>query len=484
MDEEYQELLQLLRDGVTDIAPVVEDMARDRQDIVHLLMAIASQEPGEETWDRFVAAIDEAETAEALPQAIQDVLPILDTWPDELRMAPQSWWNLIQESGTTLVQWETVRYLQTLGSHHGFAPCQQESSLTLLTHINVVDDVVFPDQLAQATHLETLSYQPSSFSQLDHPEDLEAIGQLQQLRSLRLTLVRNPDLQPLAALTNLQELSLTFTLHGISEPVDLNPIGNLSQLKSLKLLEETKPFASLEPLTRLTQLVALKIKRPPADLSPLTALAQLQDLELSQLSQGSSNLPLPDCVRSIQLFDAAELRTLDGFAPLSQLQTLKIFNAPALEDSSALAQIISLQSLLLQGTHLSALHQIGNLDRLETLHLNNHSQLVELTVDREQRALQELVITQCPQLANLTGLTPLKGLRRLVLNGLSILEDLSPLQALDNLNELILENCPQIQSVTPLTQISALRTLYLHHCSALRDSEVLASVPHLQVMTT
>jgi hypothetical protein len=46
MDEEYQELLQILRDGVTDIAPIVEDMARDRQDIVHLLMAIVSQEPG------------------------------------------------------------------------------------------------------------------------------------------------------------------------------------------------------------------------------------------------------------------------------------------------------------------------------------------------------------------------------------------------------------------------------------------------------
>jgi hypothetical protein len=397
-------------------------------------------------------------------------------------MAPIGWWNAIQESGALLVQWETVRYLQALGSHHNFAPCQQESSLALLTHINVADDVVFPDQLVQATHLVKLSYQPSSFSQLNRPENLEAIGQLQQLRSLRLTLVRNPQLQPLAALSHLEDLSLTFTLYGISEAVNLDPIGKLSRLISLELLEETKPFASLEPLTHLKQLLTLKIKHSPADLSPLTALVQLQDLELSQVYHDSLNLPLPDSVRSIQLFDISGLKTLDGFDQLSQLKTLKVFNAPDLVDGSALSKILPLEFLLLQGTRLSALHHFGNLNNLKMLQLHNNAQLVELTADREQHSLHELVMTQCPNFANLAGIASFKGLRRLVLNGLRVLEDLSSLQALDNLSELILENCPKIQKVMPLTQLSSLRILYLYSCPAIQDAQGLKSLPHLQVV--
>lgn len=445
--DDYQNLLRELREGATELASLVEDMARERGDLAGLLVAIGSDDPAESTWARFVAAIEEHREEEALPEALREALVALESWPDELRVAPQAWWNAAQEPGSIPPGWEAVRALVATGSHQGFEPCRNEEALAPLTIVRVAEDVVSTAQLARAPRLRDLAIDSGSSSRLDPPEDLEGIGGLGRLEVLRLTLVRNADLRPLARLGSLRELSLTFELHGSEAPVDLAPLADLRKLTSLTLREEIRPFASLAPLGALGRLTSLVIVRPSRDLAPLAGLNELRELELSRVEEWPEGFRLPSGLTTLRLFDVEGLASLASLGPLSALRRLEVYNAPALSDAAGLAACTGLERLLLQGARLGSLEGLGSLARLETLQLSDQPELGRVEAGQEQTALREVALIRCPKLSDLSGLVSFKGLRRIVLDRLEALEDLAPLAALGRLEEVVLQGCPRVRSV-------------------------------------
>jgi internalin A len=105
--------------------------------------------------------------------------------------------------------------------------------------------------------------------------DLTPLANLTNLTSLNLSFNKINDVKPLASLTNLTELNLAST------PIsDVKPLGSLTKLTKLNLsftpISDVKPLASLTKLTEL-YLIFNKI----SDVKPLASLTKLIELYLS-----------------------------------------------------------------------------------------------------------------------------------------------------------------------------------------------------------
>lgn len=142
-----------------------------------------------------------------------------------------------------------------------------------------------------------------------------------------------------------------------------------------------------------------------------------------------------------------------------------------------LADLASLQRLILDGTRVNDLTPLANLVALRTLDLDS-TRVTDLTPLAGLTALQTLDLnsTQISNLAPLAGLTSLQTLWL----GRTRVSDLAPLAGLTALQTLYLNDTP-VSDLTPLAGLATLQTLYLNDTSVsdlapLEGLETLAEV--------
>jgi Leucine-rich repeat (LRR) protein len=287
--------------------------------------------------------------------------------------------------------------------------------------------------LAKAKSLEKVLITDSAG--LDAQEMLTAIGQLSSLEELDLNKLPTPvDFGPLSALKQLRVLSIRNVLahrRGVARP-SLSPLQGLTKLEQLDLA--TCSFESVEPLGGLTLLKELRLPYRVRDISALKGLKQLTlgvevkrgkayrdgeelmgvDLALV-MSLGSGGLA---GLKHADLTDCIGVQDFSFLRSFTALKVLKLTNCRFLKSADNLAPLVSLETLLINGTTpKSALWRV---------------EMGLLEID---------------------GLKGLKSLKKLMLNRNAGLKNIAPISGLLNLNTLRLSGCKGVEDIESLQPI-------------------------------
>jgi hypothetical protein len=112
--------------------------------------------------------------------------------------------------------------------------------------------------------------------------DLEPLARLNKLTQLSLSYSEENVLEPLAELNNLTQLSLDLT--GINA-TDLTPLAQLSKLTRLSLFASGEQMTNLEPLAQLRSLTQLSLDLGSSNISDLKPLEQLSEEKVEALAE-------------------------------------------------------------------------------------------------------------------------------------------------------------------------------------------------------
>lgn len=318
--------------------------------------------------------------------------------------------------------------------------------------------------------------------------DVTPLGSLTKLEGLYMPCTTIQGIEPLAALTKLQELQIW----GTRNIADLSPLAGMTELKKLWISDNV--ISDVSPLANLQKLEWLNIGRNMiTDVSPLAGLKNLKGLYLT-------DNPIHDYTPLSELFPSLsekDFELLDHSLPI-------VFSSPALEKAIRKSMDVPKGDItpemaegvteLCMGNapdanipdgdkiaELNSLRYFPHLMKLE-LYFNNISDNVSyLSV---LSGLQELKILDlngnhlfscyefagCKQLEHLNiagfvgndlnSLTPLKGLKTLILSYSPQIRELGPLSELMSLEDLRLENV-MIDDYSPLAGLTNLKTLYI-----------------------
>ncbi len=244
------------------------------------------------------------------------------------------------------------------------------------------------------------------------------------------------DLQPLAALTNLRHLGLSFCT-GVT---DLQPLASLTNLEFLDLSVCTG-VTDLQPLAGLADLRSLDLRgcTGVTDLRPVARLANLRHLRLAF------------CTR------VTDLQLLAG---LTNLELLDLSGCTGLTDLESLAALTNLQSLRMSGCiAVTDLHPLAGLANLGSLDLSVCGRLTELQPLAGLANLQKLDLAFCTGVTDLRPLASLTKLELLDLLGCTEITALQPLAGLANLRSLRVSGCTRVTDLKPLARLVGLREL-------------------------
>lgn len=299
--------------------------------------------------------------------------------------------------------------------------------------------------LSELTNLKTLHLERNDLT------DISALSGLANLSALYLN--GNANLKDLSAVKNLSSLvTLEIGSIGVS---GLAALAGLTQLKTLNASSNT--ISDLTPLKNLNNLETLNLKNNQVtDISPLSGLTKMKELTLDAnqvLDIGPVEkmtelelLYLDDnpCTDFEPVSDLTALRTLTlsrdqvtdiGFVKnLTQLRTLYLVD-DEVTDLSPAAGLTGLEKLYLKGT------QIGD-DQL--VYIGGLSTLTEL----------ELADTDIDTIDELKGLT---GLERLDLSGTSV-SSIETVAGFTELQDLDISHT-KVTDLSPLTDLKLLNSL-------------------------
>ncbi|WP_180693101.1 leucine-rich repeat domain-containing protein, partial [Sphaerotilus sulfidivorans] len=143
--------------------------------------------------------------------------------------------------------------------------------------------------------------------------------------------------------------------------------------------------------------------------------------------------------------------------------------------------LTGLQQLNLSGcSQLKDVSVLSSLTGLQQLDLSVCSQLKDVSVLSSLTGLQQLNLSWCSQLKDVSVLSSLTGLQQLNLSWCSQLKDVSVLSSLTGLQQLDLSGCSQLTDVSVLSSLTGLQQLDLSRCSQLTDVSGLSSLTGLQ----
>lgn len=189
------------------------------------------------------------------------------------------------------------------------------------------------------------------------------------LDGLFLTDWKLKDIQPISRLRALRFLRLSTPL---AETLDLRSLPELTEIG----LDFARCATNLESLTNLTDLFVGKPKW-----TSLSELNQFKALSVAQFSEPAfksiGNVDLPN-LEELVFKGAYDLADWTGISRLGALRKLLIFKAPRLSSLSRLAQLSSLEWLLLEdcGT-IDSLNYLTRLDRLRKIHLVGDTRIAD-----------------------------------------------------------------------------------------------------------
>ncbi len=176
----------------------------------------------------------------------------------------------------------------TLQGSIGDVPVPDLSGMTELEELDIRDDagrnngrgaawkLTFSD-LAGLTKLRKLSFQSCNQT------DLSGLAGLTNLEELSFNVARGADLTPLSGLARLRSLEMDWSNRDDNplDPLDLSPLAKLTGLEKLSVSFINSDLAPLAGLTELRELSLFGIGSGVSpDLTPLTALTKLKTLEI------------------------------------------------------------------------------------------------------------------------------------------------------------------------------------------------------------
>ncbi len=313
---------------------------------------------------------------------------------------------------------------------------QGHSNLSNVTSLVLNADSTFGD-LASMPNLESVEIRGYA----TNGRVLGALTGCERLQKLDIYTLQETDLDPLATLCNLRELTLDYTQSGVN---DLGPLAELKELSNLRLywwhsLEGLSPLGQLDHLKHLD----LFTKTPTGGLTGLAALNQLESLEM--VIWGNSDLK--------PLADLAKLRKL----------VLKILGAEELDNLGALAELQNLEELHLQlsGCTDYDLTPLGNVRGLKSLRISGCPGPIDLSPLVNQQDLASILLISCKGEIDLNPLGEITSLERITLYECTAIRDVGPLAKIANLKALDLRECSSSTNLGALTALTKLEDFTL-----------------------
>lgn len=328
-----------------------------------------------------------------------------------------------------LTKLEELHTTASFSDLNGLAECTKMRVLVPPANINDLSI------LSGMRELEFLSIQDTrNRSQVDESAikamDLSALVGMSKLKYLSLsTSGIEVDIQPIAALTSLEELYIDGTR------ANHNGCEFVSEMKNLKVLEISvvSDLSGVENLTNLETLRVYAVK----NISPIAGCKKLKNLHLETD------------------VEVSELNALSGLTELTDLE----LSGPNISDLSGLSTLTNLKKLAIGSENLTDLSGLSTLSNLTTLHiscksLSDISGLSSSGKDSLKR-LTKLSISS-DSLLNLNGLQLLTELTQLSVPQCNI----SDISALSSLNKLVYLDMSSnnITDVSPLFGLEGFRT--------------------------
>jgi Leucine-rich repeat (LRR) protein len=348
------------------------------------------------------------------------------------------------------------------------------------------------------TDLHLLSKLPLKSLSLTFVNDLGWLSSMTGLSSLAIHHSETTDLQPLYALTGLQELKLSY----LTNVKSIDFLQNMPALQTLDI--ENLNFTSLKPLAGKTSITSLRL----ASLSQLSSVAavnslpSLRELTLSGYYQKAEALALPGAQRveipgaflpglkapaltgltlrggsselnmkalgkfpeltQLSLWDIDEMAQLGALDDLPQLQTLSIYDSSLYKESDSLFRLKQVKTLVCSECRLDFRQKAGAAN----------SVLEHLTLDRPSFSINNNSVTEVDQaMPYFAGLSALRSFT-LQDSNLATLAFMGKWQAIE---ELHLEN-NAISNIDILSKLPNLQKVFLTGNSVLNKSMLGAGV--------
>ncbi len=358
--------------------------------------------------------------------------------------------------------------------------------------ITYVDESVTDFFLLNKLPLKSLS--------LTYVNELGWLSSMTGLSSLSIHYSEATDLQPLYALTQLQELQLSY----LTNVKSIDFVQNMPALQTLDI--ENLNFSSLERLAGKTSITKLRL----ASLSKLSSvktinsLSSLRELTLSGYYENAEALSLPNVGRveipgsflsglkapaatsltlrggsgelnlaelgkfpkleQLSLWEISEITRLGALDGLPRLQTLKIYDSSLYKESDALFRLKQVKSLVCSECRLN----------FEQKAAGENSVLEHLTLEQPYFSINNTSVTEVDQM--MPYFAKMSALRSFTLqdSNLASLEFMSNWQAIE---ELHLEN-NAISNIETLSQLPNLQKVYLTG-NSVQNKSVLGTGVHV-----
>ena len=289
-------------------------------------------------------------------------------------------------------------------------------------------------------------------------EDISALEELTNLRTLDLNFNRISDISPLAAMTGLKDLYLEE-----NNVRDLTPLAGLLELEDLDLGKNE--ITDLTPLKELKSLKRAAVNDNPLDTDAGDAAAILSDTfgSMSLYSLDISGLQVTDVSwigaypELTELYmNNNEVTDLSFLEQMDQLEKLYVKNN-GLTDLSSLSGLSELTELDIQDNPIDDLSPLSEMKKMTWLDMKG-CRVSDLTPVSGMVSLTSMDASE-NQIADLTPLSGLSRLSYLDLAGNNI-SDLEGLRTVTSLNYLNLSS-NSIRDITPLAGLKSLQRVYL-----------------------
>ncbi len=289
-----------------------------------------------------------------------------------------------------------------------------------------------------------------------------------------------------------------FALH------DWGDLSFLSYMKNLELLTLVDVRGTLPDLSGLKKLSCLELfdcaiddisaagknrlrafnySGAPIDLSPLNGGTALDSMNVELYGANVIDLGSfgPTSLRILNLSGDGAARSADltGLKNCRKLERVWLNGLP-LSDLTCFSGTTVMGILELIGMdQLTSLSGLENRPLLNSVSLNNCTQLRDLSALSTCVGLQELRIRDCP-VQDLSFLEGVKALKRLNMEQISTLRSFRGLEGHGSLQGVDAHNLPNLTDISALSSCSDLRSLTLSGCFALQDVTVVTELSRLR----
>ncbi|ARM74233.1 TPA_asm: hypothetical protein GIN74_08815 [Listeria monocytogenes] len=351
--------------------------------------------------------------------------------------------SLLHVSVDTTVTQQQLDSIKTISKGNaGIEDLTGLSRLSNLTSINLPNNAITViDELKSLTNLTSVILNNNQITAIDGLENLDALTTLKvrdnQLTSVSLDNMNNLQLAEFHGNTSLLELSCInlpkissidsgnyATYSGVvvnSSNLEKLTVKNVPNLPKLVFSELSLETVELDDLPALTQLDLRNNYLAEIDMGNISTLKslyltgnELDDLDMagyveanpgiSTLWIGSNSLSQIDYLSPLNALQSLEISStnINDLSPLQGKDLTKIYiNDTPVTSLEPLSSMSNLTKIAASKTNITEVANFGNLDKLETLLLQNNTYLQKVDLDGLS-ALKQLDLENCTALTDLT----------------------------------------------------------------------------------